>query len=278
MMIRCLLALTFLASLLPARELRDLPYVESPTPEQKVDLYLPDTGGDHPVVIAIHGGGWTLGQRDMGRFVQPKARWLNRNGFIFASIGYRLAPAVQHPGQIEDVCAAIAWVQKNIARYQGDPRQIYLLGHSAGAQLAALAAIDKRRLVAAGGDPSVIRGVILLDGAGYDIPAEVGGIAPFPSLSWMYPRAFTSDPAVQRDASPIHHIDHRCPPFLILHPQNRGHAGRLSHLLSQALQKQGGFAAVIAVPGKTHGTISKDLGKRRDPTTRAVAAFLGLDS
>ncbi|GAA5484151.1 alpha/beta hydrolase [Haloferula sargassicola] len=274
--------LLLIALILPAAAgevLRDIPYVRGGTGQQKLDIYLPDHAaeGRHPVVIAIHGGGWKLGNRSMPRFVQPKTRWLNREGFIVVSIGYRLTPEVRHPAHIQDVCAAIAWVQKNIARHHGDPDQLYLLGHSAGAHLAALAGTDFDRLQKAGADPAAIRGVILLDGAGYDIPGELAGEMSFPALRQMYLDAFTADPKVQRDASPIHHADHRCPPFLLLHVTTRADSTLQSQRLAAALEKHGGFAKVVAVPGKTHGTISRDLGKRGDPVTRAVAAFLGLD-
>ncbi len=275
-------SLFFLLSLVLAahgKVVRDVPYVEDGAEQQKLDIHLPVRAdpGPHPVVIAIHGGGWSLGHRAMSRFVQPKTRWLNKQGFIVVSIGYRLSPEVHHPAHIQDVCTAIAWVGKNIDRYHGDPSQLYLLGHSAGAHLAALAGTDEQRLRKAGTDPQSIRGVILLDGAAYDIPAELAGGMAFPALRQMYLDAFTKDPEVQRDASPFHHADHRCPPFLILHVASRKASAFQSHRLGEALRKHGGFAAVIGVPDKTHGTLSRDLGKRGDPVTKAVAAFLGLD-
>lgn len=256
--------------------LRDLPYAgKRSRPLQTLDLYLPEAKVPQarPVFILIHGGGWTTGDKANSRFVEPKTSWLLGAGYIVASVNYRLAPAVKHPGQVEDVCRAIAWMQRHAGKYGGDPRRIHLLGHSAGAHLAALAAVDTPRLRAAGADPAGIRGVVLLDGAGYDIPAQYAALREGGVMERMYRHAFTGDPAKQRDASPVHRVAPQPPPFLILHVSRRRDSRSQASLLAAALRAKGGSAKVVAVD-KTHATISADCGKPEDPVTRVMAAFL----
>lgn len=264
----------------PAVE-RDIVYLKRPGTEPRLtslDLYPPAAKSRKPapVMVILHGGGWSLGDKSNSGFVQPKTAWLNRHGLLVASVNYRLSPAVKHPAHINDVCAAIAWLQRNAARHGGDPRRIYLLGHSAGAHLAALAGVDRQRLVQAGADPASLRGVILLDGAGYDIPRQYPIASRLGLLGGMYQAAFTNDRDVQRDASPALKPIKDPPPYLILHVAARADSKTQSELLAAALRKAGGKATVTAVAGKNHITINRDCGKPGDPVTRAIAAFLGL--
>jgi arylformamidase len=262
---------------LQAKVLRDLPYAgKGSSPLQVLDLHVPDErrAKPRPVFILIHGGGWRTGDKSNKHFADPKTSWLLDGGYIVASINYRLSPAVRHPAHVEDICQALAWVQRHAAGYGGDPKRIYLLGHSAGAHLAALAAVDVPRLKAAGADSSGIQGVILLDGAGYDIPVQYPFLREGSVMQKMYRDAFTDDPSRQRDASPVHRVTTKPPPFLILHVTRRLDSPRQSRLLAEALRGKGGTAEVVPVAGKSHGTINGDCGKPGDPVTLAIARFL----
>ncbi|MCW1916755.1 alpha/beta hydrolase [Luteolibacter sp. GHJ8] len=275
-MVRALFFLLILASLASARTLRDLPYAGKKShPYQKLDLYLPDQPSKkaRPVFILIHGGGWSMGDKSNKHFVEPKTSWLVDGGYIVASVNYRLAPTAKHPKQVEDVLRSITWIQKHIARHGGDPQRIYLLGHSAGAHLAALAAVDSARQKTAGIDPAAIRGVVLLDGAGYDITRQYPALREGGAMQKMYRHAFTDDPTTQRDASPVHRVTAKAPPFLILHVARRADSRLQSNLLATALREEGGKAKVLAVD-KTHATINADCGKKGDPVTNAISAFL----
>lgn len=81
-----------------------------------------------PVMLLIHGGGWSIGDKAHRTFIEPKASWLIPQGFIVASINYRLSPAVTHPAHIEDVCSAIGWIERNIAKHGENPTKLWLLG------------------------------------------------------------------------------------------------------------------------------------------------------
>ncbi|MEK7952604.1 alpha/beta hydrolase [Luteolibacter soli] len=266
-----------LATHAPAKVVRDLPYAgKGSGPLRTLDLHTPDEKREkpRPVFILIHGGGWRVGDKSNGHFAEPKTQWLLDAGYDVASINYRLSPAVEHPAHVEDACKAIAWVQGHAAEFGGDPQRIYLLGHSAGAHLAALAAVDVERLKAAGADPAGIMGVVLLDGAGYDIPLEYPSLREGSVMQKMYRDAFTSDPEKQRNASPVYRVTVKPPPFLILHTTRRLDSPRQSKLLAEALREKGGTVEVVPVPGKNHGTINADCGKPGDPVTVAIERFL----
>ena len=123
----------------------DIPYVENGHKRHVLDVYTPENrpGKSLPVMFWIHGGGWQAGDKsDVA--LKPKA--LTERGFVFVSTNYRLLPEVKMDELIGDVARAVGWVHRNIARYGGDRTRIFVGGHSAGAQLAALICIDDRYL------------------------------------------------------------------------------------------------------------------------------------
>src|SRR5687768_16865169 len=117
---------------------RDIPYAESSDPRQKLDIYAPEGAKNLPVVFWIRGGGWQAGDRSS---VQIKPRAFVEKGFVFVSTGYRLLPNVEMVTIFRDVAKSVRWVHDHIAEYGGDPKRILVMGHSAGAQLAALICI-----------------------------------------------------------------------------------------------------------------------------------------
>lgn len=235
-----------------------------------LDIYTPKTGQDHPVILMIHGGGWQRGDKAKANVVANKARYFTENGHVFVSINYRLSPAVKHPVPAQDVARAIAWTHGNIGRYQGDPDRIYLMGHSAGAHLAALVATDQRYLQGVQQSPRSLKGVILLDGAGYDIPKLMREH----SQPRIYTAAFGNDERVWRDASPITHITKGkpIPPFLIFYTP-RPRAQMLSEQLSKSLMSAG-----VPVRSKminaSHKQINQEVGNPGGETTRTIMEFL----
>ncbi|MFH0878780.1 MAG: alpha/beta hydrolase, partial [Lentisphaerota bacterium] len=209
-----------------------------------------------PVLVYVHGGGWTTGDKSM---VDSKAQAFNAAGFVFVSVNYRLSPAVIHPVHVQDVAAAVAWVYNNIASYGGNPRQIFLLGHSAGAQLVALVSTDERRLQACGLDLAVIKGVVPLDGAGYDIPSRIQ--SPYRGVEEMYEQAFGTDPLIWEDASPLYHVaaEKGIPPFLLVYSGVREEARTQAQALADALEEAGVPAELFHAPDKNHATVNQDL-------------------
>src|SRR5205823_1405236 len=94
-------------------------------------------------------------------------------GFVFVSTNYRLLPHVDMETIIRDVAKSLGWVHNHIAEYGGDPKRIFVMGHSAGAQLAALVSIDARYLKAEGVPFDVLKGCVPVDGDTYDVPAII---------------------------------------------------------------------------------------------------------
>ncbi|MFO0891700.1 MAG: alpha/beta hydrolase fold domain-containing protein [Isosphaeraceae bacterium] len=160
------------------------------------------------------GNGWTSTRRPRGRSTRsssgstaaagrsatrrictrPSA--LNAKGYVLVSVNYRLHPEADFKAQAGDIARAVRWVREHAGEFGGDPDRIVLMGHSAGAHLAALVGIDGRYLQAEGLSPRNLSGVILLDGAGYDIPAQIEQ-APLPRMKTLYTTVFGDDPAGQ---------------------------------------------------------------------------------
>ena len=113
------------------------------------DVYRPPRDGTFPIVVQVYGGAWQRGApSDFSNF----AASLASSGYVVIAIDYRHAPEWQWPAQIEDVRAALSWIAKHAAEYGGDPNKIVLIGRSAGAHLATMAAWA--------GSPVKIRGVV----------------------------------------------------------------------------------------------------------------------
>jgi acetyl esterase/lipase len=128
--------------------LRDVAYVEESGPEQSrtLDLYLPAESERKPPLVAfVHSRFWS--RADGARRLDARmARPLQAEGVAVAIIRHRLAPGSTHPAHAEDVSAAVSFLLRNAARYGYDPGRVFLAGHSSGAHLAALVALDPRYL------------------------------------------------------------------------------------------------------------------------------------
>ncbi len=151
---------------LAEHQLIDLAYREdegSDPVKHRLDLFLPE-GEGWPVLVFVHGGGWTAGDKSLragGADVYSNiGRFYAAQGFGTAVINYRLQPAVTWREQVDDVARAVAWVHANIAEHGGDPDAIFLIGHSAGAQLSTFVALDRRPLEKLGVSPDVLCGVV----------------------------------------------------------------------------------------------------------------------
>ncbi|MCR4316931.1 MAG: alpha/beta hydrolase [Planctomycetes bacterium] len=256
------------------RIVKDVVYAEREGFDPKLtsyDVYAPKEITGAPVMIFIHGGAWAIGDK---RGVDKKVEYFTGLGFVFVTINYRLSPAIVHPEHIIDVAAAIAHVYKHAEDYGCDKEKLFVMGHSAGAHLAALISTDESRLAEHDLELGIIRGTILLDGAGYDIPER---IARGNQVSVnMYQTAFTDDPLVWEDASPqIHAKEERdYPPHLIIHVANRAESREQSEALADALISSGGSAYVLPAAGKTHETVNRELGLENDVPTKALGEFL----
>ena len=124
-------------------------------PQHKLDIYLPAEATDRlrEVIVFFYGGRWSYGEKEQYRFVG--SAFADR-GFIVVIPDYRKYPTVRFPAFIDDGAKALAWVHNHIGEFGGDPGQIHIVGHSAGAHIGALLAADARYLAAEGKDRSVV--------------------------------------------------------------------------------------------------------------------------
>lgn len=248
-------------------------YAYGSDPLQKLDFWA-GAGRDAPLVIFVHGGGWKRGDKKNATGTD-KVKHYTERGYAFASLNYRLVPAVRVEDQAQDVANAIAWLKGNAARLGFDGRRIVLMGHSAGAHLSALVGTDPRYMRSAGLDVNDLDGVIPLDGAAYDVPKQIKDGGQF--MHDTYVQAFGSDPDRQRDLSPTFHAGGpNAPAFLILHVDRRDGTEQ-SRALGRALERAGTEAEVQGFEGRGmrgHAEINRKLGDLTYPATPVVDAWL----
>ena len=180
---------------------KDLAY--GPLSAQRLDVYRPSAARRAAVVIFIHGGGWNSGDKSEYRFVGAA---LAEQGWIGVTINYRLYPQVKFPDFMRDAALAVNYARAHATEWGGDPDKIYLLGHSAGAHIAAMLALDDEYLRQAGGSSGWLRGVIGLAGP-YD----------FIPFTYEYMRDLFGPEADYPRSQPINYARADGPPLLLLH-------------------------------------------------------------
>jgi acetyl esterase/lipase len=276
-MLLCVFLLT--PGLLAQDVKRDIPYAEPAKPRQTLDVYAPPHAQNLPVVFWIHGGGWQVGDKSE---VQHKPRAFVEKGFVFVSTNYQLLPDVDMGTIVRDTAKAIRWVHDHISEYGGNPNRIFVMGHSAGAQLAALVCTDESYLKNEGLSLGIIKGCVPVDGDTFDVPAIIETAETRrrahgqPPATFGHREKFGGDPAKHREFSAVTHVSggKGIPPFFILyvaeHPDTTAQAQRLAAALKSAGVRVTAFGA-----GKTyHSKINEDLGLPDDPATQALFAFV----
>ena len=277
----CLIIAFTLLSEVQAQDIkRNIPYAEPAHERQVLDIYSPVGAKNLPVVFWIHGGGWQAGDKSS---VQLKPQVFMEKGFVFVSTNYRLLPSVEMGSIIRDIAKSIHWVHDHIAEHGGDPHRLLVMGHSAGAQLAALICTDERYLKAEGLSLAILKGCVPVDGDTYDVPAIIETaetrrrVHGQPQAKFGHREKFGNDPAKHRDFSAVTHIakDKSIPPFLILHvadhPDNAAQAKRLGTVLKDA----GIPVTVFGAKETNHTKINENLGQPDDPSTKALSDFVG---
>ncbi len=223
-----------------------------PHPRQRMDIYMPQRGGaDRPVVFFIYGGSWANGSKETYAFVGEA---LASRGFVTVIADYRLVPEVRFPVFIEDGALALRFVRDNIARFGGSPRQLHLMGHSAGAYNAMMLTLDKRYLAAVGLRTSDVRSAVGLSGPYDFLPFDID----------VTKAAFGNarDPA---KTQPINFARSDAPPILLATGSGDTTVlPRNSERLAQALKQAGAKSISLKVyPGLGHAE-----------TVAAISGFL----
>jgi arylformamidase len=227
-------------------------------------LVFPAAKPNGAVLAFMHGGGWTNGYKEWMAFMAPA---LNDAGITFVSVGYRLAPRHVFPAGFEDAADALAWLAARAADFGGDPRRIFVGGHSAGGHYAALLAVRADWRKSRDLPPGLVRGCLPISGV-YDFTPESG-------LS-MRPRFLGPESAeVERAASPLSALEPPLPPFLLAHGDND-----FPHLISQAerfeqaLSEADAKAERLVLSGKDHFGASYCAAERDGPWLPRALRFM----
>ncbi|MFN3932272.1 MAG: alpha/beta hydrolase [Brevundimonas sp.] len=234
-------------------------------PRQRMDILAPTRTPDRPwpVLVFFYGGGWDSGERGQYRWA---AHALAARGFVVAMPDYRIVPTVRFPAFIEDAAAATARAGQLAGEYGGDPHRLGVVGHSAGAHLAMMIALD-RRYMAAAGAPALIRAAAGLAGPYDFLPLDVAssinafGRAPDPTLT--QPVTF-----VRPDAPPLwlgHGTDDQ-----VVHAED-------TTILCQRMTAAGGRCEAKLYPGLDHADLIatfSPLFRKKAPVLQDVTAFL----
>lgn len=248
---------------------RDLAYLEGQQADpvkHKVDLYLPAGRKDYPVVLFVHGGGWSHGDKKFWFDLYGRlGRAFAEKGIGVAVTNYRLAPETKGLDQAKDVARAFAWLYRNIGKYGGRADALFLAGHSAGGHLVSLIASDEHYLRDEGIDPKVIRGVISVSGV-YDVRPEL----------FLFASVFGRDSETRRLASPVTHVKAGLPPFLLLHGDlelpycDATWADKFYDALHDAQVD----CKVCPISKRDHLSIIAKVSEANDPAQRAILEFI----
>jgi len=243
---------------------------------QQIDYYRAegDFPANRPLIVFVHGGAWAGG--DKSDSTGPaKIRHYTQAGYNLASVNYRLLPEAEIEDQAADIASAVSALLTNAEELGIDRHRVVLMGHSAGAHLAALVATDPHWLEAERLSPRDIAGVVLLDGAAYDVPQQIVDAGPL--LGFAYQIAFGSRIGRQESLSPNHHADgENARRFLLLHVE-RPDSTRQARILGKTLEDHHTDARVMGFPGRGmegHNLLNAMLGRSDSPATKPVDDWL----
>lgn len=245
-----------------------VPY--GPDARHKLDIYTPEKAtASAPVVVFFMGGNWVKGERADYAFV---GRALAARGYVVVIPDYRLYPEVRYPDFLDDSAQAVAWTAREIARFGGDPKRLYVMGHSAGAYNASMVALDPSYLARYNMRASALRGWIGLAGP-YDFLPIVN-----PTTRPVF--HFPDTPAASQ---PIRHVSPGSPPALLIAANNDDlvNPRRNTGALASKLRANGVTVQEVYFDGVTHTTLVASLAaplRTLAPTLDAIDTFIGSDA
>lgn len=239
--------------------------------KNSLDIYSFNGASNAPVLVYVHGGAWMTGDKSS---VADKPQYFNGKGYVFVSVNYRLVSDVAVENQFDDIDHALRWIYGNISRFGGNPDNLHLMGHSAGAHLVSNAAVNPGRLSANLVRNGAIRTVISNDTRAYDLPALAAGHRG--RLPRLLGRVFGDDPARWQALSPIYNIKRgKKPAFLILW-SNQGDGesrGEFANNFATTLNNARTSAVVFDGSRYNHRDINRNIGRPGD-ITATIDQFL----
>lgn len=256
---------------------RDIAY--GPHARHRLDLYKPEPKpletarprAPVPVVIFVHGGSYVSGDKNAFETMYANvAIWFARQAVLAVNATYRLAPEARWPAAAEDVAAMVAWARANAAAHGGDPNQIFLVGHSAGATHVAAYVFDKR--MQPPGGPGV-KGAVLISGRYRLVDVVNDGNAR------NIQAYFGADPATYATRSPISHIaDSKVPVFVVIaEHENPTLDVRGAELFAALCARDGTCPRFLRLDRHNHMSGIAAFNTPDEQLGRAIIAFMGRD-
>jgi acetyl esterase/lipase len=240
---------------------RDLAYGKNA--RQRLDVYAPKDVGGHPIVVFFYGGSWTMGQKSQYAFMGAA---LAAHGYVTVIPDYRLYPEVRFPTFLEDGALAVAWVRQHAKELGGDPERIVLMGHSAGAHMAAVLALNSKYLQDAGVPPRCLVGLVGLSGP-YALDPNTDTL-----------RTIFAPPQTPADWQPVQFASRRAPPALLLHGLNDTVVYAMhTEKMRDALLSHGASVETHFYPGRGHADTAASftwVARLRTPALQQTLAFL----
>lgn len=205
----------------------------------RLDIYTPKNVKQAPTVIFFYGGRWSQGDKEDFKFV---GQALAAQGFVAVLPNYREYPQVRFPTFVQDGANAVKWVHGNIAKYGGSANKLFVMGHSSGAHIAAMLALDEEFLKAVGGSRAWLKGMIGLAGP-YD----------FLPLTDPDLRDIFGPPEAFEKSQPIYYVDGQNPPLLLLHGEDDDNVWiKNTRNLAAAVSRAGGPVETVIYPKMSH--------------------------
>jgi len=246
------------------------PYQNDGNPQHRLDIYTPAHNKPLTVLMHIHGGGWTKGDK---KRMKTTGMFYASKGILFITPNYRLSPQFMHPNHVEDCAAALAWVFKHVDELGGDKSRIYLSGHSAGAHLAALLGTNGKYLQKYNIMHSDLAGVIALDTASFNLLSNDNERI---VMKRLIKKAFGNNRQTLKEASPFYSIKDKAvyPMFLILNTTDRAAAAKGGKAFADKLMATGNKAQFVLVENHTHREMAQGMYDASDPVGNAILQFI----
>ena len=239
---------------------------------QKIDVYLPKLSApkteNHqlaPILLVVHGGAWSMGDKSRSGLIQHKANYWNQAGWVVISVNYRLVPNVTVQQQTQDIADALSFVQKNASNWQADADKIIIMGHSAGAHLVTLLSTHPKWIT---NFPKPWKATIALDSAAYDVEAIMSN-----QHAQLYNRAFGASVEHWRLVSPKTQLSHALPAFLAVCSTVRPDQPCIQAQAFTEQAKTFGTITQLLPISMTHIEINRNLGLNND-YTRQINQFM----
>ncbi len=229
-----------------------------------LDVYLPKETKDFATLVWFHGGGLTGGSKDTDS-TKKVAQGLAQMGVAVVVPNYRLSPQAKYPAYIEDATAAVAWTFQNIAQHGGDPKRVFVSGHSAGGYLTLMIGMDAHYLASFGLKPQNIAGLI-------PVSAQV-----MTHYTVRQERGIGKFSATADEAAPVYYAAEKSvAPMLVLCADKDMPARAEENAYLVALMKGAGNKRVTlqVIADRNHGSVGNNIAKAGDPARMAILEFM----